>query len=119
MPKNKYTEKQMKIARVAEPRDKITGEDFEELRKADGGMVKFDEGGDVRREMLMQKLEDLDPMDDDDAEEIKIIKAELFQTEFATGGRVKGFRSGMSVKADGMARGCGAVVRGGNFSGTY
>ena len=58
-------------------------------------------------------------MDDDDAEEIKIIKAELFQTEFATGGRVKGFRSGMSVKADGMARGCGAVVRGKNFSGTY
>tara|TARA_R100000773_G_C4156669_1_gene76345 strand:+ start:399 stop:557 length:159 start_codon:yes stop_codon:yes gene_type:complete len=41
------TEKQMKIARAAEPRDKITGEDFKALRKASGGIVKFDAGGEV------------------------------------------------------------------------
>ena len=34
------TDKQMKIARVAEPRDKITGADFDVLRKADGGMIR-------------------------------------------------------------------------------
>ena len=36
MPKGKnkrYSKKQMKIARVAEPRDKITGADFAKLRK--------------------------------------------------------------------------------------
>ena len=31
--KKKYTKKQMKIARVAEPRDRITGADFAKLRK--------------------------------------------------------------------------------------
>ena len=31
--KKKYTKKQLKIARVAEPRDKITGKDFSMLRK--------------------------------------------------------------------------------------
>ena len=31
--KKKYSKKQMKIARVAEPRDKITGADFAKLRK--------------------------------------------------------------------------------------
>tara|TARA_Y100000816_G_C25628957_1_gene335432 strand:+ start:319 stop:450 length:132 start_codon:yes stop_codon:yes gene_type:complete len=31
--KKKYTAKQMKIARVAEPRDRITGADFRKLRK--------------------------------------------------------------------------------------
>ena len=30
--KKKYTAKQMKIARVAEPRDRITGADFRKLR---------------------------------------------------------------------------------------
>ncbi len=36
MPKGKnkrYSKKQMKIARVAEPRDRITGADFAKLRK--------------------------------------------------------------------------------------
>ena len=49
MPKKKYTKKQMKIARVAEPRDEITGADFEVLRKADGGMVRYEKGGDHHR----------------------------------------------------------------------
>jgi hypothetical protein len=41
--------KQKKIAVVAEPRDKITGEDFKGLRKADGGMIeKFTGGGEVK-----------------------------------------------------------------------
>tara|TARA_R100000544_G_scaffold37170_1_gene27575 strand:+ start:4986 stop:5117 length:132 start_codon:yes stop_codon:yes gene_type:complete len=31
--KKKYTKKQMKIARVAEPRDRITNKDFSMLRK--------------------------------------------------------------------------------------
>ena len=31
--KKKYSAKQMKIARVAPPRDKITGADFKKLRK--------------------------------------------------------------------------------------
>ena len=79
MPKNKYTEKQMKIARVAEPRDEITGADFEKLNnsKAMGGMIKYAEGGDTRREMLMQLREDALEKGDDDA--IKEIDAELFQ----------------------------------------
>ena len=32
MPGKKYTAKQMKIARVASPRNKITGADFKKLR---------------------------------------------------------------------------------------
>ena len=31
--KNGYSEKQKKIARIAEPRDKITGADFKALKK--------------------------------------------------------------------------------------
>ena len=31
--KKKYSKKQMKIARVAKPRDRITGADFVKLRK--------------------------------------------------------------------------------------
>ena len=33
MPKHKYSAKQKKLARVAPPRDKITGADFKKLRK--------------------------------------------------------------------------------------
>ena len=32
--KKKYSKKQMKIARVAEPRDRITGADFAKLKKS-------------------------------------------------------------------------------------
>jgi len=32
--KKKYTKKQMKIARVAEPRDRITGADFKKLKRS-------------------------------------------------------------------------------------
>ena len=65
------TKKQMKIARVAEPRDKITGEDFKELRKAEGGIVKFNEGGEVTStEPRIIELEELAEFGDDDAAEI-------------------------------------------------
>ena len=75
------TEKQMKIARVAEPRDKITGEDFAELRKnskADGGIVMFNEGGEVTStEPRIIELEELAKFGDEDAAEIA--KADLFK----------------------------------------
>ena len=82
MPKNKYTEKQMKIARVAEPRDSITGADFEAMNnsKMGGGMVK--------------------------------------RPGYKHGGKVKGYRSGMSVNTN-KGRGCGAAVSGRGYSGTY
>ena len=34
MPGKKLTKKQMKIARVAEPRDRITGADFRKLKQS-------------------------------------------------------------------------------------
>jgi len=33
MPKSKYSAKQKKLARVAPPRDRITGADFKKLKK--------------------------------------------------------------------------------------
>jgi len=133
MPKSKYTEKQMKIARVAEPRDAITGADFEAMNnsKMGGGMINYAEGGDVRKEMLMQMLEDARENNDDD--KIIEIEAELFQMGdgegmmgggmvkrpgYKHGGKVKGYRSGMSVNTS-KGRGCGAAVSGRGYSGTY
>lgn len=133
MPKNKYTEKQMKIARVAEPRDSITGADFEALNnsKMGGGMVNYAEGGDVRKEMLMQMLEDARENNDDD--KIIEIEAELFQMGdgqgmmgggmvkrpgYRNGGKVKGYRDGMSVNAS-KGKGCGIATSGRGYSGTY
>ena len=79
MPGSKYSEKQMKIARVAAPRDAITGADFEAMNnsKMGGGMIKYSEGGDIRKEMLTQMLEDARESGDDD--KIIEIEAELFQ----------------------------------------
>lgn len=136
MPFEDYSDKQKKLARVAEPRDKITGADFEAMKnsKMGGGMVNYAEGGDVRREMLMQQLQELDPMNDDDMDKIEIIKAELFQMGdgegykdggmvkrgYKMGGKVKGYKDGMSVSVNGAkGRGCGSAVRGRGFSGTY
>jgi len=133
MPKNKYTEKQMKIARVAEPRDSITGADFEAIKnsKMGGGMVNYAEGGDVRKEMLMQMLEDARENNDDD--KIIEIEAELFQMGDGQGmmgggmvkrpgykhsGKVHGYRDGMSVNTN-KGRGCGAAISGRGYSGTY
>tara|TARA_R100001015_G_C4522929_1_gene91440 strand:+ start:84 stop:419 length:336 start_codon:yes stop_codon:yes gene_type:complete len=48
MPGAKYSPKQMKIARVAEPRNQITGEDFKMMKKMMGGgmtMKKMMGGG--------------------------------------------------------------------------
>ena len=117
------TEKQMKIARVAEPRDKITGEDFAELRKnskADGGIVMFNEGGEVTStEPRIIELEELAEFGDEDAAEIA--KADLFKERDTKrlDKSVKTFKAGMTVNAPGMGRGCGAALTGKKFSGTF
>ena len=56
----------------SEPRDKITGEDFKALRKASGGIVKFNAGGDVegKKEPRIIELEELAEFGDEDAQEI-------------------------------------------------
>ena len=109
------TEKQMKIARAAEPRDKITGEDFKALRKASGGIVKFDAGGEVEsKEPRIIELEELAEFGDEDAAEIA--KADLFKERPEN---VKKFRAGGGVEASNMSRGCGAVVKGKSFKGTF
>ena len=134
MPKNKYTSKQMKIARVAEPRDEITGADFEAMNnsKMGGGMVKYAEGGDVREEQLKQLLEDAREKGDDDMVleimgDLKQMGAEGFMgggmvkpRGYRYGGKVKGYRDGMSVSANpSKGRGCGMAVSGKGYSGTY
>jgi len=131
MPFNKYSPKQKKLARIAEPRDAITEADFAALKKKDGGMIKFAVGGDTRRAQLMQLLDDAREKGDDDM--IIEIEAELFQMSdddgmmgggmvkgrgYRYGGKVKGYRDGMSVSSD-TGRGCGAAVKGKAFSGTY
>lgn len=134
MPKDKYTSKQMKIARVAEPRDEITGADFEAMNnsKMGGGMVKYAEGGDVREEQLKQLLEDAREKGDDDMVleimgDLKQMGAEGFMgggmvkpRGYRYGGKVKGYRDGMSVSANpSKGRGCGMAVSGKGYSGTY
>ena len=93
-------------------------------------MIKYSEGGDSRREMLMQLREDAVEKGDDDA--IIEIDAELFQMggdsgdtkKFRYGGKVKMARGGC-VKCMGdcqcgtKARGGGAAVSGTKYSGTY
>tara|TARA_R110001632_G_scaffold13682_3_gene46813 strand:- start:2546 stop:2938 length:393 start_codon:yes stop_codon:yes gene_type:complete len=130
MPGSKYSEKQMKIARVAEPRDAITGADFEAMNnsKMGGGMIKYSEGGDIRKEMLTQMLEDARESGDDD--KIIEIEAELFQMGdgegMMMGGMVKkprGYRHGGSAKVmstnPSKGKGCGIAVSGKGYSGTY
>ena len=134
MPKNKYTSKQMKIARVAEPRDEITGADFEAMNnsKMGGGMVKYAEGGDVREEQLKQLLEDAREKGDDDMVleimgDLKQMGAEGYMgggmvkpRGYRYGGKVKGYRDGMSVSANpSKGRGCGMAMSGKGYSGTY
>lgn len=131
MPFSEYSSKQKKLARIAEPRDAITEADFKALRKKDGGMIKYQDGGDVRKEQLMQLLDDAREKGDDDM--IVEIEAELFQMGdgegmmgggmvkgrgYRYGGKVKGYRDGMSVSSD-TGRGCGAAVSGKKFSGTF
>ena len=133
MPFEDYSPKQKKLARVAEPRDSITGADFEAMKnsKMGGGMIKYAEGGDTRREMLLQLLEDA--RDNDDRDKIIEIEAELFQMGdgeamrdggmvkgkgYRYGGKVKGMRAGGGVNIS-KGRGCGAAMSGKGFSGTY
>jgi len=142
MPGSKYSEKQMKIARVAEPRDAITGADFEAMNnsKMGGGMVKYAEGGDVFIEQNLQLLEDAREMGDDD----KIIEIEAILKQagapgfMADGGMVedsmnmmmggmvkkpRGYRHGGSAKVmstnPSKGKGCGIAVSGKGYSGTY
>ena len=141
MPGSKYSEKQMKIARVAEPRDAITGADFEAMNnsKMGGGMVKYAEGGDLFIEQNLQLLEDAREMGDDD--KIMEIEAILKQAGapgfMADGGMVddsmkmmmggmvkpKGYRRGGSAKVmstnPSKGKGCGIAVSGKGYSGTY
>jgi len=96
-----------------------------------GGMIKYAEGGDVRKEMLMQMLEDARENNDDD--KIIEIEAELFQMGdgqgmmgggmvkrlgYKHGGKVKGYRDGMSVNAS-KGKGCGIATSGRGYSGPY
>jgi len=142
MPGSKYSEKQMKIARVAEPRDAITGADFEAMNnsKMGGGMVKYAEGGDVFIEQNLQLLEDAREMGDDD----KVIEIEAILKQagapgfMADGGMVddsmkmmmggmvkkpRGYRDGGSAKVmstnPSKGKGCGIAVSGKGYSGTY
>jgi len=48
MPFSKYSEKQKKLARVAEPRDAITGADFKALKKGNK-MKKYKYGKEVKK----------------------------------------------------------------------
>ena len=115
MPFNKYSPKQKKLARIAEPRDAITEADFAALKKKDGGMIKFAEGGDTRRAQLMQLLDDAREKGDDDG----MMGGGMVKGRgYRYGGKVKGYRDGMSVSSD-TGRGCGAAVKGKAFSGTY
>jgi len=126
MSKNKYTAKQMKIARVAEPRDSITGADFEAMKNSmmSGGMVKYGSGGSIDEDVRTVELEEMlksaqESGDQDMGDEIK---SDLFKETGRTyryGGRVKGFKDGMSVEVGSMCRGSGSAVKGKKFSGTY
>jgi len=94
-------------------------------------MIKFAEGGDIREEQLKQMLQDAREKGDDDA--ILEIEGDLMQMGaegymgggmvkrpgYRYGGKVKGYRRGMSVSSDGMGRGCGSAVTGKKFSGTF
>ena len=143
MPGSKYSKKQMKIARVAEPRDAITGADFEAMNnsKMGGGMVKYAEGGDIREEQLKQMLQDAREKGDDDA--ILEIEGDLMQMGaegYMAGGMVEdpmmmgggmvkrpmvGYRHGGQHRTSKMStnpskgKGCGIAVSGKGYSGTY
>lgn len=126
MPKNKYTAKQMKIARVAEPRDSITGADFEAMKNSmmSGGMVKYASGGSVDDDVRTVELEEMlrSAQESGDQDMIDEIKSDLFKEtgrSYRYGGRVKGFKDGMSVEVGSMCRGSGSAVKGKKFSGTY
>lgn len=134
MPFKDYSPKQKKLARVAEPRDAITGADFEAMKnsKMGGGMVKYAEGGDVREEQLKQLLEDAREKGDDDMileilGDLKQMGAEGFMgggmvkgKGYRYGGKVKGMMGGGSTGSNRMkGRGCGAAMSGKGFSGTY
>lgn len=126
MPKNKYTAKQMKIARVAEPRDSITDADFEAMKNSmmSGGMVKYASGGSVDEDVRTVELEEMlrAAQESGDQDMVDEIKSDLFKEtgrSYRHGGRVKGFKDGMSVEVGNMCRGSGSAVKGKKFSGTY
>ena len=124
MPFSEYSSKQKKLARIAEPRDAITEADFKALRKKDGGMIRYQDGGDVdsgdtRTAELEEMLRTAEEAGNFDL--VEELKSDLFKEtgrSYRYGGKVKGYSSGMSVSSD-MGRGCGAAVSGKKFSGTF
>lgn len=124
MPFSEYSSKQKKLARIAEPRDAITEADFKALRKKDGGMIKYQDGGDVdsgdtRTAELEEMLRTAEEAGNFDL--VEELKSDLFKEtgrSYRYGGKVKGYSSGMSVSSD-TDRGCGAAVSGKKFSGTF
>jgi len=124
MPFSEYSSKQKKLARIAEPRDAITEADFKALRKKDGGMIRYQDGGDVdsgdtRTAELEEMLRTAEEAGNFDL--VEELKSDLFKEtgrSYRYGGKVKGYSSGMSVTSD-TGRGCGAAVSGKKFSGTF
>lgn len=106
----------MKIARVAEPRDKITGADFK-------AMKGFEDGGPVYRDPPMEPVtgeEETSAFMDEMLFEDRRLKDKKSREEYKKTSRrgddepVKTYRDG------GMVRGCkGFQVKGKKFSGTF
>ena len=135
--KSKYSEKQMKIARVAEPRDKITGADFKAMKGyEDGGevyarvpmepdeeMMKKIEAEQAKSGVSMTEVEISDKAagkGQPASEDLKYLKSMMDRDKYPSKGRrgddepVKTYRDG------GMVRGCkGIQVKGKKFSGTF
>lgn len=133
--KSKYSEKQMKIARVAEPRDKITGADFKAMNGfEDGGEVisdkekegriqeKYPSKGTRTRQGMPSNLTEKDkeelsklrPPHRDPGQLEREMKLEQEVLRRGDDEPVKTYRDG------GMIRGCkGIQVKGKKFSGTF
>ena len=124
--KSKYSEKQMKIARVAEPRDKITGADFK-------AMKGYEDGGEVYVRVPMEPDEEMMKKIEKEQAEKGYSETDMEISEKAAGTvkrrgddkPVKTYAMGGQVGAlpyrdGGMVRGCkGIQVKGKKFSGTF
>ena len=89
-----------------------------------GGMVKYASGGSVDEDVRTVELEEMlrSAQESGDQDMVDEIKSDLFKEtgrSYRYGGRVKGFKDGMSVEVGSMCRGSGSAVKGKKFSGTY
>jgi hypothetical protein len=89
-----------------------------------GGMVKYASGGDVDEDVRTVELKEMlrSAQESGDQDMVDEIKSDLFKEtgrSYRYGGRVKGFKDGMSVEVGSMCRGSGSAVKGKKFSGTY